>query len=576
MISKFGKLVDEKVPWQEYPRMQMQRDSYYNLNGVWEYQITERKQNPEAGQWKKIIVPFALGSELSQAKESLGVGKALWYRKQFSYKPNIMHTYINFEAVDMECTVFMNGLEVGTHKGGYTPFTFDVTEYIKYQNSLMVRCVDDSNYGKYAYGKQKVEHGGMWYTPTSGIWGSVWMEDIAEHGIHDLKITPDVDESCVHISLAGNFSQALITVATEGHVVYSGITTDKTYTIPLEQPHLWSVDDPFLYDLYVQTEDDVIRSYFGMRKYSLEYDRNGIMRFCLNDKPLFFSGLLDQGYTSDGMYTYPNREAILYELQKVKDMGFNMLRKHAKIETRRWYYECDRLGILVMQDMPSGGFIEQDKLTTMFLPNLGLTKMSDTSESRFVRSDKESQQIYYEELDEMLDALYNCTCIFSWVPFNEGWGQFNSKEVTEHIRDYDHTRLIDSASGWHDNGAGDFNSVHNYFFPYQTKKDKYGRAVILSEFGGYSFLEKRHSLTNKLYGYKKFDDKLKLMEGITKLYEEKIIRNIPKGLSGCIYTQLSDVEDECNGIFTFDREVIKVDERKMKKINERCIRRLNK
>ncbi len=576
MLSKFGKLVDEKAPWQEYPRMLMQRDSYLNLNGAWEYQITERKQNPEPGQWKKIVVPFALGSELSQAQESLPMGKALWYRKQFSYKPNVMHTYINFEAVDMECTVFMNGLEVGSHKGGYTPFSFDVTEYIKYQNSLMIRCVDDSNYGKFAYGKQKYEHGGMWYTPTSGIWGSVWMEDIAEHGIKDLKITPDVDGSCVHISLAGNFTQALITVATEGHVVFSGITDDKKYTIPLEQPHLWSCDDPFLYDLYVQTEDDVIRSYFGMRKYSLENDRNGIVRFCLNDKPLFFSGLLDQGYSSDGMYTYPSREAVVYELQKVKDMGFNMLRKHAKIETRRWYYECDRLGILVMQDMPSGGFIDQDKLTTMILPNLGFTKMDDTKENAFVRSDEESKQNYYHELDEMLETLYNNTCVFSWVPFNEGWGQFDSVKVTKHIKEYDSTRLVDSASGWHDNGAGDFQSVHNYFFPYHPTKDKYGRASILSEFGGYSFLERRHSKTDKLYGYKKFDDKLKLMNGITKLYEEKIIRNIPKGLCGCIYTQLSDVEDECNGIFTFDREIIKVDERKMKKINERCIRRMNK
>ena len=576
MLSKWGKLVDEKEPWNEYPRMQMQRDSYHNLNGAWEYQITERKQNPEPGQWKKIIVPFALGSELSQATEQLGKGKALWYRKQFSYKPNAMHTYIHFEAVDMECMVFMNGLEVGSHKGGYTPFSFDVSEYVKYQNSLMIRCIDDSNYGKYAYGKQKIENGGMWYTPTAGVWGSVWMEDIAEHGIHDLKITPDVDQSCVHISLAGNFSQALITVATKGHVVFSGITDDKTYTIPLKQPHLWSVNDPFLYDLYVQTEDDVIRSYFGMRKFSLENDRNGIVRFCLNNKPLFLTGLLDQGYNSDGMYTFPSEEALVYELQKVKDMGFNMLRKHAKIEPRRWYYECDRLGILVMQDMPSGGFVDQDKLTTMILPNLGFTKMKDTKNHTFVRSGEESQQIYYEELDEMLDSLYNATCIFSWVPFNEGWGQFSSKEVTKHIKAYDTTRLVDSASGWHDNGAGDFQSVHNYFFPYHTKKDKYHRACILSEFGGYSYLEKGHHYVDKMYGYKKYQDKLQLMNGILKLYEDKIIRNIPKGLTGCIYTQLSDVQDECNGIFTFDREVIKVDERKMKKINERCIRRMSK
>lgn len=574
MVSEWGKKVSEKEPWQEYPRMQMQRDSYYNLNGTWEYQITERKAEPVSGQWKKIIVPFALGTKLSQADEILPKGKALWYRKQFSYKPNALHTWMNFEAVDMECTVFVNGIEVGSHKGGYTPFSFDVTKYVKYQNSLMLRCIDDSNYGKYAYGKQKYEHGGMWYTPTSGIWGSVWMEDVAEHGVLDLKITPDVDHSCVHVSLEGDFSQALVTVASQGHVVHSGITTDKSYTAPIESVHLWSPSDPFLYDLYIQTEDDVVRSYFGMRQFSIENDRNGIPRFFLNHQPLFFTGLLDQGYNADGMYTWTSEEAMVYELTKVKEMGFNMLRKHAKIDSRRWYYTCDRLGILVMQDMPSGGFIEQDKLTTMFLPNLGITHLSDTNDNAFVRSSLDSKKKYYEELDDMLDMLYNSTCIFSWVPFNEGWGQFESQKVTAHIREYDTTRLIDSASGWHDNGAGDFASVHNYFFPYHTKKDKYGRAAILSEFGGYSYLEAGHSAIEKVYGYKKFNDKLKLMDALLKLYDQKVLNNIKKGLSGCIYTQLSDVEEECNGIFTFDREVIKVDERKMKKMNERCIRRL--
>ena len=325
----------------------------------------------------------------------------------------------------------------------------------------------------------------------------------------------------------------------------------------------------------MQTEDDVVRSYFGMRKFSKENDRNGILRFFLNDEPLFFSGLLDQGYSSDGMYTYASDEAMIYELQKVKDMGFNMLRKHAKIDMRRWYYHCDCLGILVMQDMVSGGFIDQDKMTTMYLPNLGFTKMNDTKDATFVRTDKELQKNYYTELDEMMDALYNQTSIFAWVAFNEGWGQFDSQKVTEHIRSYDDTRLIDSASGWHDNGAGDFHSVHNYFFPYKAKKNA-SRIEILSEFGGYSYLEKGHANIEKLYGYKKFEDKLKLMDALKDLYQNKILQNIPKGLSGCIYTQLSDVEDECNGIFTFDREIIKVDERKIKKINERCIRRLNK
>lgn len=576
MLSKWGKQVDLNAPWQEYPRMQLQRDSYHTLNGVWEYQITERKEKPDASKWKEIIVPFALGTELSQAKDQLHVGKALWYRKQFSYKPSVLRTFINFEAVDTECTVFVNGLEVGTHQGGYNAFTFDISEYVKYQNSLMVRCIDDSNYGKYAYGKQKIEHQGMWYTPTAGIWGSVWLEDLAEHAIQDMKITPDIDEHCVHVSIAGNFSQALITVASHGHVIASGATEEKMYTLDIPNMHLWSPEDPFLYDLYVQSEDDVVRSYFGMRKFSIENDKDGIVRFFLNNEPYFFTGLLDQGYNKDGMYTYPSEEALVYELKTIKRLGFNMLRKHAKIETRRWYYECDRLGILVMQDMPSGGMREFDKMTTMYLPNLGFTYMKDTKENAFVRRDLESQKCYYKELQEMLENLYNSTCIFAWCPFNEGWGQFNSREVTKYIQNYDSSRLIDSASGWHDNGAGDFKSIHNYFFPYHTKKDKQHRAVILSEFGGYSYLEKGHSACEKLYGYKKYTSKLDLMDDITTLYEKKIHSNIPKGLAGCIYTQVSDVEDECNGIFTFDREVVKVDERRMKKINDKCIRRLKK
>lgn len=576
MLSKWGKEVDLNAPWQEYPRMQLQRDSYHNLNGVWEYQITDRRSKPDPEQWKEIIVPFALGSKLSCAKDNLPVGKAIWYRRQFSYKPSVLRTFVNFEAVDMECTVFVNGLEVGSHKGGYNSFSFDITEYIKYQNSLMVRCIDDSNYGKYAYGKQKVENGGMWYTPTAGIWGSVWMEDIAEHAIQDIKITPDIDHHCVHVSFAGNFSQALITVASQGHVIASGATEDKVYTLDIPNMHLWSPEDPFLYDLYIQSEDDVVRSYFGMRKFSVENDREGLPRFFLNNEPYFFTGLLDQGYNVDGMYTYPSEEALVYELQKIKDLGFNMLRKHAKIETRRWYYECDRLGILVMQDMPSGGFVEYDKMTTLILPNIGITNLKDTGNKPFVRQDEDSQRRYYQELQEMLENLYNCTSIFAWCPFNEGWGQFNSQEVTNYIKQYDSTRLVDSASGWHDNGAGDFKSTHNYFFPYHTSKDKYHRVPILSEFGGYSYMEKGHSTVDKLYGYKKFASKLDMMEAISSLYEKKILPNIPKGLCGCIYTQVSDVEDECNGIFTSDREVVKVDERRMKKINDRCIRRLRK
>ena len=576
LFTEWGEKTDLKAPWQEYPRMLMQRDSYYNLNGLWEYQITERRAEPDPAKWKKIIVPYPLGSALCGSEEQLEPGKALWYRKQFAYKPGVMHTWLNFEAVDMECTVFVNGIQVGTHKGGYTPFSFDISEMVKYQNALMVRCIDDTNYGKWGYGKQKVEHGGMWYTPSSGIWGTVWLEDTCEHAVQDLKITPDYDASTVHVDLAGDFSQALVTVASHGHVIASGITDDKQYTAEIRDMHPWSPDDPFLYDLYVQTEDDVVRSYFGMRKFSAGYDSQGYKRFFLNNKPLFLSGLLDQGYSPDGLLTYSCNQAMQWELSKIKDMGYNMLRKHVKIENRRWYYECDRLGLLVMQDMPSGGFEQYDFLTMGLLPNIGFRHMDDTKIQRFTRNDEDSRERYYQELDEMLNDLYNEPCIFAWVPFNEGWGQFESRAVTKHIRNYDSTRLIDSASGWHDQGCGDFDSIHSYFFPYHVREDKHKRIIFLSEFGGYTHVESAHCEPVKVYGYRKFNDRIALDEAVNKLYSEQILPNIPKGLAGCVYTQVSDVEDECNGIFTADRKVVKIDERKMRKMNERCIRRLKK
>jgi beta-galactosidase/beta-glucuronidase len=444
---------------------------------------------------------------------------------------------------------------------------------IKYQNSLMVRCIDDSDKGEYAYGKQKLEHGGMWYTPSSGIWQTVWLEDLPEHAVHDIKITPDYDNSAVILDFAGNFDQAHIVISANGTVVHRGLTDSMHYEAELDDVHPWTPSDPFLYDLYVQTEDDVVKSYFGMRRFSAGHDKEGTVRFCLNNRPLFFSGLLDQGYTPDGLMTYPADEAMVYELTKIKAMGFNMLRKHVKVECRRWYYHCDRLGILVMQDMPSGGIYDYKWQTVM--PTIGF-KQEDHDNPKLGRTDKRAKQVYYDELDGMLDNLYNCTCIFAWCPFNEGWGQFDSKEVTDHIRAYDSTRLIDSASGWFDQGAGDFTSIHEYFLPFRVRPTKEGRIYILSEFGGYSYIENGHSEAEKLYGYKKFTDKLEMDASVNRLYEKLIYRNIRKGLSGCIYTQVSDIEDECNGLFTADRRIIKIDEKKMRRMNERLYRRIMK
>ncbi len=566
--------IDIKSPLQDYPRMQLQRDSYLNLNGIWEYQITPLNEEPDNDNWEEIVVPFPLGSYLSKSDKHLSKDESLWYRKQFAYKPSDKATWLNFEAVDQTCTIYVNGVEVGTHKGGYDPFSIDISGTVKYQNSLMVKVEDMSDEGIYAYGKQRIKHEGMWYTPIEGIWGTVWIEDLPEHAIYDLKITPDYDNKKVIIDLAGSFSQAAIIIAGEKEVIHRGMTTNRHYEAPIEDMHPWSPEDPFLYDLYIQTEDDVVKSYFGMRKFSLGKDSKGIVRFMLNDKPYFFSGLLDQGYISDGNMTYPCEEAIVDDLLRVKEMGFNMLRKHIKVESRRWYYNCDRLGILVMQDMPSGGKFD---FTNMgILPTIGLRKQKDINNSKLGRNSEEEKLAYYDELDAMLDNLYNTVSIFAWVPFNEGWGQFDSEKVTKHIKEYDESRLVDSASGWHDQGCGDFLSIHDYFFPYTTKLDKYDRAVILSEFGGYSFVEEGHAEIKKVYGYKIFKDKVLMNEKLLTLFRDMVLENIPRGLCGAIYTQLSDVEDECNGLISMDREVVKVDIRKIRKMNEKIIRSLNK
>ena len=568
MLSVWGERMDLEMPLREYPRMDLQRDSYTCLNGEWEYQVRRDSSQPEEDKWNKLTVPFAVGSFLSGSKEVLGGHDVLWYRKRFSYQPGEKRTLLHFEAVDQVCDIWMNHIAVGHHEGGYEPFSVDVTGRITSVNELIVRCTDPSDSGLYAYGKQKKEHGGMWYTPSAGIWQTVWLEDVPDHAVSDLKITPDFDKKAVYLQMGGTFEQAVVTVFAGKKLVHRGITSAMTYTILLPEVHPWTPDDPFLYDLYIQTEDETVKSYFGMRCFTVEKDASGLPRFCLNHKPLFLSGLLDQGYTCDGLMTYPDDEAMIFEIQAFKDLGFNMLRKHVKVEARRWYYHCDRLGMLVMQDMPSGGGPYSFFLTAI-RPTLGKRDIPDDRYKAFGRGSEESRAAYYRELDAMLGNLYNYTSIFSWVPFNEGWGQFDSIAVTNRIRQYDSTRLIDSTSGWHDQGAGDFDSRHVYFTDFRIPKRKDERALLLSEFGGYSYLEWGHALPKKLYGYKKFRDKVKLNAAVLACYEKNILANIAGGLCGCVYTQTADVEDECNGLYTADRKVLKIDPDQMKRMNKR-------
>ncbi len=570
LLSPWGKHVDLKHPLGEYPRMMLQRGSFTCLNGLWDFQITKGTEPDRNKPWDPIVVPFAMGSKLSGTNRNLQPGELLWMRRTFSYTPSEQKVILNFEAVDQICVVYLNGMEVGRHIGGYTPFSLDVTSAIKAENELLVCIMDDTDTGLYAYGKQKLSHGGMFYTPSAGIWQTVWLEDLPAHAVTDLKLTPDYDNKSVYIRMAGTYTQVVVTVFAGDDLVHRGITNKPDYTITLNEIHPWTPGDPFLYTLYLQTEEETVKSYFAMRKFGSARDSKGYVRFTLNGEPLFLSGLLDQGYSVDGLMTYPSEEAMRYELRKVKDMGFNMLRKHVKVECRRWYYLCDLYGILVMQDIPNGGG-EYNRMRNLILPTIGYRTFDDHEYEHYGRPEEKQRNAYYRELLSILDMLYNFPCIFAWVPFNEGWGQFDSAEVTASIMKYDTTRLVDSASGWHDNGAGDFNSRHCYFRPFRVPRQD-DRILLLSEFGGYTYLENGHSEPEKLYGYKQFKDKAKWNEAVLKAFKRDVVNNIPKGLSGAIYTQLSDVEDECNGLFSADRRILKIDERKIRHLNERSIR----
>ena len=413
-------------------------------------------------------------------------------------------------------------------------------------------------------GKQKIRKGGIWYTPQSGIWQTVWLESVPEEYISGLHILPLYDEAAVEITVYSDVERPC--TARMGLVVAQG-ETNKPFRMSVQGFTPWSPENPHLYGFSVKMGEDMVESYFGMRKVELREDENGIKRLFLNDKPYFHNGVLDQGYWPDGLYTAPSDEAMIADIQTMKDMGFNMLRKHIKIEPLRWYYHCDRLGMLVWQDMVNGGG-KYDPLTVTAPLFTGIN-IKDDRYARFARQSEEGRRQFRRELDDMINHLFNCVSIVLWVPFNEGWGQFDAAETAEHIRIMDSSRLIDHASGWHDQGAGDVYSRHVYFRPYRFKADDKGRAAALTECGGYSLRIEGHSEKSGEFGYNKLKNADELMAAYRKLYEQELIPSIEKGLSAIVYTQLSDVEGETNGLLTYDREVIKLPVEEIARINRR-------
>ena len=564
MLTPWGEKLDRSNVLPEYPRPQMQREQWVNLNGPWAYAITDRAECPERFDGE-ILVPFSPETTLSGVEKTLQPGQFLWYRRRFAdtrQKPG-ERTLLHFGAVDQCAEVFVNGASVGSHEGGYLPFTLDITDYLKEENELTLRVTDGTDSSYFARGKQKTKRGGIWYTPQSGIWQTVWMENVPKDFISGLTITPLFDEK--RLSVTVHSAASLPCTVTAAGVMGTGMT-NLPVVLPVPDCLPWSPEQPELYDLTALMGGDCVVSYFAMRKFSVGKDGAGVPVLMLNNEPYFHNGVLDQGYWPDGLYTAPSDEAMVYDIQLMKDMGFNMLRKHIKVEPLRWYYHCDRLGMLVWQDMINGGGAY--KFLTITTPVFTGAKWDDHAYRRFAREDPEGREQYRRELMEMLHHLYNCPCIAMWVPFNEGWGQFEAAETAEAVRAVDPTRTIDHASGWHDQGAGDVKSLHVYFKPYRFKADALGRPVALTEFGGYARRIEGHCWSPKLFGYKILPDEAALTEAYRRLYENEIYPAIRQGLAATVYTQVSDVEDEVNGFVTYDRKEVKLPVEKVRKVNE--------
>ena len=575
----------EFVPLPEYPRPGLVRESYLNLNGFWDYAFTESEDLP--GEYEgKILVPFSPETVLSGVKRQLKPDEYLHYRRTFSLPAGTDtengRYILHFGAVDQSCAVFVNGVKAGGHTGGYLPFSFDVTDLVREGENLLQVCVRDlSDTSYHARGKQKLEPGGMWYGATSGIWQTVWMEQVPGTYITGVKITPDPDRSRILVRVlcaekSGIPVRAQITLRGKP-VLQADLVSGKTCALRLEDFESWTPETPVLYDMTLTMGEDAVYTYFAMRKVCVSRDAKGILRFFLNGKPYFHNGLLDQGYYPDGAYTAPSDEALCFDILRMKQMGFTMLRKHIKIEPERWYYHCDRIGMLVWQDMVNGGETYHSWFVT-YMPNILMWTgrvFSDRPGNLLARKNKEGREEFLSEVKETIRLLYNHPCIAAWVAFNEGWGQFDAARVTKLIRKLDPTRLIDEASGWFDRRSGDMYSLHNYFRPLKVRPKK-DRVFALTEFGGYFLQIPGHTVFEKMYGYRKFTSKEDLTEGIAALWRKELIPGIRRGLGATVYTQVTDVEEELNGLLTYDREVVKVDEEKILEVNRELLETFEK
>ncbi len=541
------------VPLSEYPRPQMKRDSYLCLNGQWNLQFVS--DGKEAKTYN-ILVPYCPESVYSGVQRTLQPQETMRYSRHVTFPGGVdfqrERLLLHFGAVDYRALIYINGEQVFEHTGGYLPFEVEVSSA---DFDLDVLVQDPSDTKEISRGKQSSEPGGIWYPPTSGIWQTVWMEKVPSVYIKSYKLTSDLQGFNVTVLMKDN-SVCPFKLSLQGKE-YEGQTGTK-FRVDIPEAHLWTPEDPYLYDFVITVNqgefEDKIEGYVGLRTYGVGKDEKGNNVLLLNNKPYFHHGLLDQGYYKEGFYTPKSDEDFINDIKTAKDLGFNTLRKHIKVEPLRWYYHCDRLGMLVWQDMVSGG--GKYKTSTVTFPLIIGSHLKDNQYEKFARKDEHERQVWEQEAYTTVEHLFNVVSLAMWVPFNEGWGQFDSARIVQNIKALDDSRTIDHASGWQDQMIGDFKSLHVYFRPYRFHKDKLGRCVILTEFGGYGY--DSNTTTNKSFIYKKLSSKLELTKAIVKLYEKQIIPAKNKGLAAAIYTQLSDVEQETNGLITYDRREVKV------------------
>ncbi|WP_330443856.1 glycoside hydrolase family 2 protein [Flavobacterium sp. C4GT6] len=572
--TTWAEQVDPNKALPEYPRPIMEREKWKNLNGLWDYAIQPVGKTAPSKYDGKILVPFAVESSLSGVMKEVGSANELWYETTFSVDSNwkSKDILLHFGAVDWKAEVWINDIKVGIHKGGFSPFSFNITPFLNGKsNKLKVKVWDPSNDGPQPRGKQVKNPEGIWYTPVTGIWQTVWLEPVSKKHIENLKSTPDIDTNTITIlsEVEGADKGDIIEVT-----VYDGSTivassksvVGQSVDIILNNPKLWSPDSPFLYDTKVKLisggkVQDEVKSYFAMRKISSKRDDNGIVRMQLNNKDCFQFGPLDQGWWPDGLYTAPTDEALKYDIVRTKELGFNMIRKHVKVEPQRWYTHCDRLGILVWQDMPSGD-------------DGPIWQMHNYFEGTELKRTAQSEEYYKKEWKEIMDNLYSYPSIVVWVPFNEAWGQFKTVEITEWTKKYDPSRLVNSASGGNHFQTGDILDIHHYPQPNLLLYDA-RRVTVLGEYGGIGLPVQGHLWqTDKNWGYTQFKNKNETTAKYIE-YTDLLKKLAKSGFSGAVYTQTTDVEGEVNGFMTYDRKVDKMNFSEVRAANQEVINSIN-